>query len=183
MTTVHSFPPVARTDAQVLILGSMPGKASLAANQYYAHRHNLFWPIMQQLFGADAAYPYQDRLAILQSHGIALWDVLKQCERHSSLDGDIVETSIVTNDFAAFFASYPQIRRIFFNGAKAEQMFKRYVWPGLIGLGLTELQDMLLVRLPSTSPANASIPMSIKLQSWQLVAEKPLTPASFSEFR
>ena len=164
MTTVYSFPPVARADASVLILGSMPGKASLAANQYYAHPHNLFWPFMQQLFGADPALGYQERLHLLQAHGIALWDVLKECYRSSSLDGDIVETSIVANDFAGFFAQYRQIRRIFFNGAKAEQAFKRYVLPGLGNVG-----EMQLVRLPSTSPANASIPISKKLESWQRI--------------
>jgi TDG/mug DNA glycosylase family protein len=145
----------------------MPGKASLAANQYYAHRHNLFWPIMQQLFGIDPIVHYQERLAILQSHGIALWDVLKECFRTSSLDGDIVETSIIPNDFASFFGQHRQIRRIFFNGAKAEHAFKRYVLPGL-----TAMENISLVRLPSTSPANASIPMGKKLQSWQAIAEK-----------
>ncbi len=164
MSTVHSFPPVARADARVLILGSMPGKASLAANQYYAHPHNLFWPFMQQLFGVDPALAYRERLDLLQAHGIALWDVLKQCYRSGSLDGDIVETSIVANDFAGFFAQHRQIRRIFFNGSKAEQAFKRYVLPGL-----TDVGELQLVRLPSTSPANASIPLDKKLASWQRI--------------
>ena len=166
METIYSFAPVAQLDARILILGSMPGKASLAANQYYAHPHNLFWPIMQQLFGADRTLPYQERLAILQAHGIALWDVLKECERHTSLDGDIVETSIIANDFAAFFSRHQQIRRIFFNGAKAEQAFKRYV-----ATGLTGIEGISMLRLPSTSPANASIPPNDKLQSWQRLIE------------
>ncbi|HEY7985320.1 MAG TPA: DNA-deoxyinosine glycosylase [Methylophilaceae bacterium] len=167
MSIVQSFPPVARTDARILILGSMPGKASLAANQYYAHRHNLFWPIMQQLFGVEPTASYEERLATLQSHNIALWDVLKECFRTSSLDGDIVETSIIPNDFATFFAQHQQIRRIFFNGEKAEKAFNRYVLTGLTGM-----VDITLVRLPSTSPANASIPRARKLQSWQAIVEK-----------
>jgi double-stranded uracil-DNA glycosylase len=145
----------------------MPGKASLAASQYYAHRHNLFWPIMQQLFGIDPTSTYEERLALLQSQGIALWDVLKECFRSSSLDGDIVETSIIANDFATFFAQHSHIRRIFFNGEKAEKAFKRYVLPGLTGM-----EDISLVRLPSTSPANASITRDRKLQSWQTITEK-----------
>ena len=144
----------------------MPGKASLAANQYYAHRHNLFWPFMQKLFVIDPRAAYEERLALLQSHGIALCDVLKECFRSSSLDGDIVETSIIANDFAAFFAQHRNIRRIFFNGEKAEKAFRRYVLPGLTGM-----DDMLLVRLPSTSPANASIARDHKLKSWQRIAE------------
>jgi TDG/mug DNA glycosylase family protein len=166
VSTVYSFPPVAKPDAKILILGSMPGKASLAANQYYAHRHNLFWPIMRQLFGIDSTCAYEERLALLQSHGIALWDVLKECYRSSSLDGDIVETSIIPNDFAAFFTQHRQIRHVFFNGAKAEQAFRRYVLPGL-----TSMEEISLVRLPSTSPANASIAMNNKLHSWQRIAE------------
>jgi TDG/mug DNA glycosylase family protein len=144
----------------------MPGKASLAANQYYAHRHNLFWPLMQKLLSIDPTSAYQERLELLQSHGIALWDVLQECFRSSSLDGDIVETSIIANDFATFFAQHSHIRRIFFNGEKAEKAFKRYVLPGLTGM-----EHMVLVRLPSTSPTNASIPMVQKQQSWQRITE------------
>jgi TDG/mug DNA glycosylase family protein len=101
---------------------------------------------------------------LLQSRGIALWDVMKECDRHSSLDGDIVETSIVPNDFAAFFAGHRQIRHVFFNGAKAEQAFKRYVLPGLVCSA-----EMQWIKLPSTSPANASIPLGKKLESWQCI--------------
>ena len=164
MSVVYSFPPVARADATVLILGSMPGKASLAASQYYAHPHNLFWPIVHRVFGAELADSYEKRLDLLQSRGIALWDVMKECDRHNSLDGDIVETSIVPNDFAVFFDGHRQIRHVFFNGAKAEQAFKRYVLPGLVNRG-----EMQWVKLPSTSPANASIPFTKKLESWQRI--------------
>ena len=144
----------------------MPGKASLAASQYYAHRHNLFWPFMQKLFVIDPRATYEERLDLLQSHGVALWDVLKECFRSSSLDGDIVETSIIANDFATFITQHSHIRRIFFNGEKAEKAFKRYVKPGLTGM-----EHMLLVRLPSTSPANASIPMAQKELSWKRILE------------
>ncbi|MEZ0237185.1 MAG: DNA-deoxyinosine glycosylase [Methylophilaceae bacterium] len=159
---VCSFPPVAAPDARLLILGSMPGKASLAANQYYAHPRNLFWPIMGELFGAGLELPYGKRLEVLQMEGVALWDVLKECFRESALDSDIVEASIITNDFASFFARHTQIRYVFFNGAKAEQAFRRYALPTL-----AHLPPIELIRLPSTSPANAAIPLTVRLAQWR----------------
>jgi TDG/mug DNA glycosylase family protein len=161
---VCSFPPVAAPDARLLILGSMPGKVSLAANQYYAHRQNLFWRIMGELFDAGPELPYEQRLAILQQSGVALWDVLKECFRESALDSDIVEDSIIANDFAGFFAQHPHIQRVFFNGAKAEKAFRRYALPTLIHSPALEL-----VRLPSTSPANASIPLATRIAQWRQV--------------
>src|SRR5436309_961184 len=104
---VCSFEPIARPDARVLILGSMPGKISLARQQYYAHPQNLFWSFMGKLFGAGPELAYEQRLSILQENGVALWDVLKECYRESALDSDIVEASIITNDFDAFLALHP----------------------------------------------------------------------------
>lgn len=161
---VCSFPPVAAPDARLLILGSMPGKVSLAANQYYAHPRNLFWPIMGELFGARPELPYEARLEILLKSGLALWDVLKECFRESALDSDIVEATIVANDFAGFLAQHPGIRRIYFNGAKAEQAFRRYALPAISHLPQPEL-----IRLPSTSPANAAIPATTRISQWQAI--------------
>lgn len=160
---VCSFPPVARNDAKVLILGSMPGKVSLARQQYYAHPQNLFWRFMGQLFGAGPELAYAQRLQILQENGVALWDVLKECYRESALDSDIVEASIIANDFDDFLAQHPEIERIYFNGTKAEQAFRKYVLPRLAHTGLK------MVKLPSTSPANASIPSMEKLEAWRQV--------------
>ena len=145
----------------------MPGRVSLSQHQYYAHPHNLFWPIMGELFGAEPQLPYEERLRILQANGVALWDVLQQCYRASALDSDIVEASIIANDFAGFFARHTKIRHIYFNGAKAEQAFRRYVLSGLSGL-----EHMELIGLPSTSPANASIPKDKKLEQWRINLEK-----------
>lgn len=160
---VCSFPPVAPADAEILILGSMPGPLSLARQQYYAHPQNLFWPFMGEIFGAGPDKPYESRLELLQACGIALWDVLKECFRESALDADIVENSIIPNDFPAFFAEHPRIKRVFFNGSKAEQAFKRYVLPTL------EVEGLELLRLPSTSPANASIKREKKLAEWRRI--------------
>ncbi|MDR2837726.1 MAG: DNA-deoxyinosine glycosylase [Azonexus sp.] len=166
---VHSFPPVAAPDARILILGSMPGKVSLAQRQYYAHPQNLFWRIMGELFDAGWEMPYEQRLERLQQSGVALWDVLQECVRDSALDSDIAEDSIVANDFSGFFAQHAKIRRVFFNGAKAEQVFRRYVAPTIGDQPACEW-----FRLPSTSPANASIPLATRLAQWRRITSEPL---------
>jgi hypoxanthine-DNA glycosylase len=156
---VGCFPPVANADATVLILGSMPGKESLRQNQYYAHPQNAFWKIMGELIGAHPGLPYAQRLAILKSSGIALWDVLASCEREGSLDADI--RAEAANDFTAFFARHPHISKVCFNGSKAEQSFRKFV------LNKQALPQLELQRLPSTSPAHAGMRYANKLQAWR----------------
>ena len=162
---VHSFPPIEHTDAHVLILGTMPGKASLRAHQYYAHPQNAFWKITAQILGFDGAGSYDDRRSSLTAAGCALWDVLKSCTRTSSLDSDIDGATIVINDFTTFFADHPKIRRVCFNGAKAETLYLRHVRPCFANHSSIEH-----IRLPSTSPANASIPFAQKLLAWRVIA-------------
>lgn len=164
MAPVRSFAPIACTTARVLILGSMPGKASLSAGQYYAHPRNQFWRIAGTLVGFDPASPYAERLARLRAAEIALWDVLASCIRASSLDSAIEPLSVVPNDFAGFLAAHPRIRRICFNGAKAEALYMRHVRPRL-ALG-PEVEQL---RLPSTSPAHAALPFPAKLRAWQAI--------------
>jgi double-stranded uracil-DNA glycosylase len=167
MTDVFSFPPIAGADARLLILGSMPGKASLEAKQYYAHPRNLFWTILGELVGAYPAVDYADRTRVLTANGIALWDVLKSCRRSGSLDADIDKSTMVANDFAAFFAAQPNIKRVFFNGATAEHAFRRHVMPTV------KAETLLLRRLPSTSPAHAALSYHQKLESWRVILEEP----------
>lgn len=159
MKRIRSFPPVADGKATVLILGSMPGKESLRQQQYYAHPQNAFWKIMGDLVGADPGLPYPQRLHALTAARIALWDVLHSCEREGSLDSDIAQEE--ANDFAAFFAKHPNITHVYFNGAKAEQSFKRFV------LGKQELPPLEFARLPSTSPAHAGMRYEEKLKMWK----------------
>lgn len=159
MPRLRSFAPVADADARVLILGSMPGKESLRQQQYYAHPHNAFWKIMGDLAGAHPALPYTERLQHLKDNGIALWDVLHSCEREGSLDSDIEQEA--PNDFVAFFVGHPNITRVYFNGAKAEQSFKKFV------LGKQTLPPLEFVRLPSTSPAHAGMRYEEKLKVWR----------------
>ncbi|MEO8159524.1 MAG: DNA-deoxyinosine glycosylase [Betaproteobacteria bacterium] len=165
MTTLSSFAPIAHRAARALVLGSMPGAASLRAGRYYAYPHNAFWPIMGELFGAGPEMAYGERARMLRRAGIALWDVMASCEREGSLDTDIDEASIVPNDFAAFFDAHARIRHVFFNGAKAEISFRRHV------LRQISSRDLRFTRLPSTSPAHASLSFAQKLKAWQALAD------------
>lgn len=162
-----AFAPVADPAAVILILGSMPGEASLAQQQYYAHPRNAFWPMVEALFGIAAGLPYPDRVRRLAGRGVALWDVLQSCRRPGSLDSSIDRDSIVVNDFARFFAAHPAIRQLFFNGARAEAEYRRRVLPGL-PVGPDRLPAL---RLPSTSPAMASLSFDQKLGYWSRVRE------------
>lgn len=168
MAHAHSFAPISAPSAGVLILGSMPGKASLAAQQYYAHPRNDFWPIMGKLLALPQEAPYEVRCRALLSADIALWDVLKTCTRSSSLDSDIIESSIVANDFEGFLRAHTGIHTVFFNGAKAENIYNRYVMPRLSD----DFAKLRKMRLPSTSPANASIPFAKKLAQWRVISAR-----------
>jgi hypoxanthine-DNA glycosylase len=161
---VYSFPPIADPASRVLILGSMPGRASLRAKQYYAHPQNAFWSIMAALFETDATAPYPVRVEALLAHGISLWDVMKSCRREGSLDADVVESSIVPNAFPSFLRAHPQIRTVCFNGSKAEESFRRYVLAKLGPIG-----DLAYYLLPSTSPARAAMTRAQKLTAWRAV--------------
>lgn len=160
----RSFPAIASPSSWVLILGTMPGKVSLREQQYYAHPQNLFWRITAEILGFDATSAYPLRVSSLKDHGVALWDVLQSCTRESSLDADIVAHTIVPNDFDRFFSTYPDIRLICFNGAKAAALYARHVKPFLQNAPAVEY-----MRLPSTSPANAAIPRAEKLRAWNVI--------------
>jgi hypoxanthine-DNA glycosylase len=158
----QGFAPVAGPDARLLILGSMPGAASLEASQYYAFPRNVFWKIMGDLFGANPELPYPKRLTRLMDHRIALWDVIESCRRPGSLDSAISEDGLITNDFNRFFERCPHISRIYFNGQKAAGMFKKKVAPGLEG-------NFEYLTLPSTSPAYAAKSYTAKLDAWSVL--------------
>jgi hypoxanthine-DNA glycosylase len=157
------FPPIADKHAEILILGSMPGEASLQQQQYYAHPRNAFWFIMQQLFAIPDQAEYAEKTAYLLMNRIAVWDVLHQCERKGSLDVAIKNHTIQINDFTALFEQCPHIRKIGFNGAKAEQEYRKRVLPSL---SITA-QQIEMIRLPSTSPAMASFSREQKLAEWR----------------
>ncbi|SDW93659.1 DNA-deoxyinosine glycosylase [Nitrosomonas communis] len=167
MTRIYSFAPIADEHAEVLILGSMPGIASLAAGQYYAHKQNVFWRIMAELLSFDPAISYADKVQVLKSARIALWDVLHSCKRDGSLDAKIEIVTQIANDFENFFRGHRNITHLFFNGTKAEISFKQLVMPRM------KSNALCYSRLPSTSPANASISFEGKLKAWQAIL-KPI---------
>ena len=165
MPRVHSFEPIEDQHAEVLILGSMPGRASLAAGQYYAHAQNAFWRILCELLRIDPGSAYEQKAQALKSARIALWDVLRSCAREGSLDAAIERDTQVANDFRSFFATHQKIKRVCFNGATAEACFNRHV---LHQLGSGSIRYL---RLPSTSPAHASMAFEQKLEAWRAAVD------------
>lgn len=166
MASVRGFPPISLPDARLLVLGSMPGRESLAQGRYYAHPRNGFWPIMSSLFDLRDG-GYQQRADQLARKRVAVWDVLKACFRTGSLDSAIDGRSIITNDFHRFYNSHPDISLVFFNGAKAESVYLKHILPGLDGPAAA----IRLQRLPSTSPAHASMSLEQKTEAWRVILD------------
>ena len=154
-TLLQGLAPVAGRGARLLVLGSFPGAASLAAQQYYGHPRNHFWSILSALWGLElVALPYRRRIAALKQHGLALWDVYAACRREGSLDSAIEDA--VPNDLAGLVARLPRLRAIAHNGGESARAMRI-----TRGLGLA------VSRLPSTSPANASWSFERKLAAWR----------------
>jgi hypoxanthine-DNA glycosylase len=162
-----AFPPISAANARVLILGSMPGEASLRQRRYYGHPRNAFWPILSALLDLAPSAGYAERSAALVAHRIALWDVIAACERSGSLDQAIRRETIEVNDFAGFFDSRPGITRVVFNGGTAEREYQRRVLPLLPA----RYRAIRCHRLPSTSPANASLRFEDKLAAWRVILD------------
>lgn len=158
-----SLAPVITPSVRVLVLGSMPGTASLRRAEYYAHPRNLFWDFIEELFGIARSQPYAQRLEALNRQGVGLWDVAAHCRRQGSLDAAIERDSVVPNDFATLYARLPDLRAICFNGRAAADLYVRKVLPGLD----EKRQAIHRISLPSTSPANAAIPAPEKLGHWR----------------
>jgi hypoxanthine-DNA glycosylase len=147
--------PVIDARTRILILGSFPGAASLAAQQYYAHPRNLLWPILSALTGEPlAALPYAERLPRLLAHGFGLWDVLGACEREGSLDSAIRKPA--ANDFARLRELCPLLETVGFNGQTSGKFAAQFAAAGY-----------RTVVLPSTSPAHAALPFDAKLAAWR----------------
>jgi hypoxanthine-DNA glycosylase len=157
---LQSFPPVINARTRVLILGSMPGEASLAAGQYYAHPRNQFWRLLAQLTGETdlANLPYDQRLARLQAHHIGLWDVIAACERQGSLDSAIRNAQ--PNDFALLHRLCPALERVGFNGQTSGKFAPEFANAGY--------QTLVL---PSSSPAHAGRSFEQKLVAWRALVK------------
>ncbi|ELX10910.1 uracil DNA glycosylase superfamily [Janthinobacterium sp. HH01] len=151
--------PVIDERTRILVLGSFPGAASLAAQQYYAHPRNLLWPILSALTGEPlAALPYDERLPRLLAHGFGLWDVLGACEREGSLDSAIRKPA--ANDFARLRELCPLLQTVGFNGQTSGKFAPQFAAAGY-----------RTVVLPSTSPAHASLTLAQKLEQWKALLE------------
>ena len=160
MTRLLGLPPLVSADTRLLVLGSFPGAASLAAQQYYGHKQNHFWRILGAIYGADidslCASSYAHRGNWMLSKGVGLWDVYASCEREGSLDARIRKAEV--NDFARLRQRCPGLQAVAHNGAESFRHAGQ-----LANLGLPT------VRLPSTSPANASWSFERKLAAWREV--------------
>lgn len=157
--TKEGFEPIAGKTARVLILGTFPGEESLRQSRYYAHPRNQFWEVIAAICGAGTIDDYGKRCELAKGEGIAVWDVIKSCDREGSADEKIKRGRFIPNDIGAFLAKYP-VGVIFFNGTKAAQLFKRYVAPTI------PPPHPRLVILPSTSPAHAALSRQQKLERW-----------------
>lgn len=162
MSTVSSslltgLAPVIDAGVRILVLGSFPGAASLAAGQYYAHPRNQFWRLISSVVGEDlAALPYAERLPRLLAHRVGLWDVLGECERIGSLDSAIRKPA--ANDFERLHHMCPELKIVGFNGVASSKF-----------ASLFEKQGYRTLVLPSSSPANMTINFANKLDRWRLL--------------
>ena len=170
-TKIRSFPPVLPKTPCILILGSMPGVASLRQQQYYAHPRNAFWTIMGTLLDFDPKVPYRKRIATLKHSNIALWDVLKFCERQGSLDANIKTSTETTNEIDQLLNKHPTIHTIFLNGQKASTCFRRHITP-LLKKNSVNIE---IITLPSSSPANARLTPLNKINCWHQAIRPSLT--------
>lgn len=151
--------PVIDDRVRLVVLGSFPGAASLAAGQYYAHPRNHFWPVLSALWGRDLrALPYDERLEAMKAHGVGLWDVYAACVREGSLDSAI--QSPEPNDLGLLRRLAPKLEAVAHNGGESARARR-----------VTEALGVAVARLPSTSPANASWSFERKLAAWRALFE------------
>lgn len=162
---MSGLPPVVGPAPRVLILGSFPSVASLQAGEYYGNPRNSFWQVMEGVFGVPAALPYHERLEGLKAAGVALWDVLAGCTRKGSSDASIRDAR--ANDIPGLLRDHQTVRTVALNGRAAGQWLRRVhpaVW---------EMEGVVVLAFPSTSPANARLSVEEKVALWRSAAGKP----------
>jgi hypoxanthine-DNA glycosylase len=151
--------PVVDANTRLVVLGSFPGVASLAAQQYYGHPRNHFWPILSAIWEIDLRpLPYAKRIEAMRARGLGLWDVYACCEREGSLDSAIERAQF--NDLASLKQTAPRLQAVAHNGGESARAIKH-----------TQSLGVAVHRLPSTSPANASWSFERKLAAWRAVFE------------
>lgn len=155
---LRSFEPFADKKSKILILGTMPGPMALAKQEYYGFTGNHFWKIMFRLFEVKNPLTYLEKIALLKTNRIALWDVFKSCEREGALDSKIRCEEY--NDIPGLLKTYPNIKTIFLNSRTAEQNFQEQFSKSI---------KIPAHYLPSTSPAHASLSFEKKLKAWSVI--------------
>lgn len=152
---IDGLNPITDKNSQVLILGSMPGVESLKQQAYYSHPRNLFWKLIEEITGEEIPSDYNQKKTLLLENKIAVWDMCKSCIREGSLDNDM--SAETPNDLNTFVEEHPNLKVIAFNGKKAAQLFGKHIG---------SIQGIKLTVLPSTSPANAGVPLETKKEEW-----------------
>jgi hypoxanthine-DNA glycosylase len=153
-----AFLPIVDQKSKILLLGTMPGEQSLKLQQYYGHRGNQFWKIVFNLFNQSFSDNYEIKRQLLLSKGIALWDVLENCEREGSSDHKIKNE--VANDFASFYQKFPSVKNVFFTSKKAEEFYGKYVHKN---------SHVIYHNLPSPSSANTWKTFEEKVAEWKII--------------
>ena len=158
---VHEIAPVYDENSAVLVLGTMPSPLSRETGFYYGNPHNRFWSVLAEVLGEETPASVEERRAFLLRHRVALWDVCASCAIEGAADASIRE--VVPNDVAGLIAKL-KVKRVFFNGAKAEELFERFIAPPA---------GVEFIRLPSTSPANASCDLPRLVEAWRVIKPSP----------
>ena len=159
MRQFHTFPPLWTPESKILILGSFPSVKSRESNFYYGHPQNRFWKVIAALTGGAVPETIEDKKRILLDHGIAVWDVIESCQIIGSSDSSI--RNVKVNDFSEILEEVPGIR-IFANGTKSYELYVKYAYPQT---------GREIVKLPSTSPANAAWSLERLTQEWRRLLE------------
>lgn len=151
-----AFDPIVDSNSKILILGTMPGEKSLELQEYYGNRGNQFWRLLFTVYGQEGSHNYNDKIKLLTTHNIALWDVLQYCEREGSLDSNIKNE--LPNDFDVFYKNYQNIKAVFFSSKNAAAYYDKYVG---------RKENIAYTILPSPSGANATKSFDEKLEIWK----------------
>jgi hypoxanthine-DNA glycosylase len=159
-----ALPPLIDHSTIILIMGTMAGEQSIAKQQYYANRGNLFWKIMFTIFEEEFSASYEDRKALVKKYNIGLWNVLQSCKREGSSDASITEETI--NDFESLHKQYPNIKYVFFESKAAAKYFQKHTAPQ---------EGVTYITLPSTSGLNAGLTKEEKIAQWKTISQIALS--------
>lgn len=156
----HPFPPLYDETSQILILGSFPSVKSREQQFFYGHKQNRFWKVMASVLSCPVPETIEEKKAMLLSHHVAVWDVIGSCNITGSSDASIQD--VVPNDLSSIFRQ-AQIRAVYANGSKAFELYQKYIYPQ---------NGRRIVKLPSTSPANAAFSLEKLVKEWKIIKEQ-----------